>query len=102
MCAARLTSRFITNETLLQAWFVLSNADDRDLRQPLLRIVRNRFPMLLDHVEGGAEALRECLGAEVFDSLLGELEAGEQNASSVLADNLSQDNLNFIDVTMPT
>ena len=51
MCAARLTSRFITNETLLQAWFVLSNADDRDLRQPLLRIVRNRFPMLLDHVD---------------------------------------------------
>jgi hypothetical protein len=38
----------------------------------------------------------------IIDFAGDELEAGEQNASSVLADNLSQDNLNFIDVTIPT
>jgi hypothetical protein len=38
----------------------------------------------------------------IIDFAGDELEAGEQNASSALADNLSQDNLNFIDVTMPT
>jgi len=48
------------------------------LRRKLLALVRGRFPMLLERVEGGAAALRELLGGGLFDVLRAEHEEGER------------------------
>jgi len=48
------------------------------LRRKLLALVRGRFPMLLERVEGGAAALRELLGGALFDALRAEHEEGER------------------------
>lgn len=93
LCLKRLLStKFVSNQTLLALLSVVPLDPSADpvlvhavtvdetaqLRHRLLACTRERFPMLLERVDGGADALEQLLGARVFGMLQGELVEGEK------------------------
>ena len=92
LCLKRLLStKFIPNQTLLAVLSVVpldpavdpaplavSQDEFNQLRYRLLTCARERFPMLLERVDGGADAMKKLLGERVFSMLLGELKATEK------------------------